>query len=515
MNTQAMPALAQALAGVLPDQSVRALMQSLGNCQQPVASRSGLNVQAPQVVDRFGQVRPGQWSPSSVPGGYLPTAQSVANVNETMNFYMVDIPPPPGFTTTPFTSNFYGGASFSFPMEQTFTTNNVFPGPTISYGGATTFSYAAGDIVNFRHAMFDSITIGGVSIYGDPVDFGSGGFGLPGGPGAPGMNGMPGMPGAAGMPGMPGAAGTPGQAGVRGRNGRHGRAGERGRDGMPAPPGAPSAGSTTNIFNIQQGGTGQSGGRPSVLNYVDGVNTYLQKVRANVAIPGEVSSADFGTVSIPQNYALSGLNATIDGSSVTISSDLQNHTITQASGLNQTALATKVVGGSVLASTSQVSIPTYSGVTISGGGSVAVHVPSSSSITFVTGVTFDPDTCSLDVTTDTLTFTVSNQSLSGFNGSLTAGSPIVVNELQSVNHSLTYQQPSYGLAFGSPVNIAVPTNLTLSGNTALNISNATLTPSANTTVLSNFTAPANTTQLLMTNAILTTTVGRAFATVLK
>lgn len=513
MNTQAMPALAQALAGVLPDQSIRALMQSLGNCQQPVASRSGLNVQAPQAVDRFGQVPPGQWSPSSVPPGYIPTAQSVADVHENTNFYMVDIPPPPGFTTTPLTSNFYDGASFSFPMEQTFTTNNVFPGPTINYGGATTFSYAAGDIVNFRHAMFDSIQIGGVTIYGDPVDFG-GGFGLPGGPGAPGMNGMPGMPGAAGMPGLPGLPGTPGAPGV-GQPGRAGRPGERGRDGLPAPPGAPVAGGpgvTNNIFNIQRGGTF---GRPGSINYVDGVNTYLQKVRANVAIPGEISVDDFETVSIPQNYSLSGINATIDGSSVTISSDLQNHTITQASGLTQAPLATKFVGGNVLPSTSQVSIPTYNGVTISGGGSVAVHVPSSSSITFVTGVTFDPDTCSLNVTTGTLNFTVSNQSLSGFNGSLTAGSPIVVNELQSVSHNLTYQQPSYHLAFGPAVNISVPTNLTLSGNTAINIANATLTPSGNTTVLSNFTAPATTHQLLMTNAILTTTVGRKITGVLK
>ena len=252
-----MPALVQALTGVLPDTAVRGILQALGNCQLPVQSRSAVSFQPPQqtiggATANFGQglIQGGQWSPAAVPPGYLPTSSEVSGaypsdvsilLNAGGGFY-ADIPRAPGFSTAPFTSNFYGGAMFSFPTEQTFNINNAFPGPTFNIGGSTTFNSIGGNTLFFKNAMFESITIGGTTIgpgTGMPT---GGGFGQPGAPGAPGTPGVPGAPGTAGMPGLPGTSGPPGApgTGTPGLPGSPGADGRDGRDGLPGPPGRPA-----------------------------------------------------------------------------------------------------------------------------------------------------------------------------------------------------------------------------------------------------------------------------------
>lgn len=531
MNTQAMPALAQALAGVLPDQSVRALMQALGNCQQPVASRGGINIQQSATTSSIGLVTPGQWSPSSVPSGYLPTSSSGGTYfpfspgPTTLNFGSsargaftpVDIPQPPGSTTNSYTSNFYGGAQFSFPIDQTFTTNNVYPGPTVNLGGATNFQFAAGDTLNFRHAMFDSLTIGGTTIYGSPITFGGGGFGLPGGPGAPGAPGMPGMPGAAGMPGMPGAAGLPGAPGV-GVPGIPGKAGQRGQDGLPGPPGQPAF--------APPGGTSGTGGGiapsfpqffvPKVLNYLAGVNVFLMPIRTKLDIPGEISNGDFTTTDIPTSYVL---NSTLDSGNLSINLSTSTTDISVPNITGATiggSVASNLTGGITITrdSSADISVPTYTGVSASysGNGKVTISfsIPSNVSIS---AISFDADTCTVSQPTATLGY--SNQSveitLPSINASLTSGSATSVPGGFTASHNLSVggsHNLTVSLQSGDADVTEVVTGVT--GSTAdINVAALKIEPGeTNQAVFTSFTAPESTEELVMTGAVLVTTQDR-------
>lgn len=510
MNTQAMPALAQALAGVLPDQSVRALMQALGNCQQPVSSRGGLNVQTPQNTNSLGLVSPGQWSPGSVPSGYLPTSSQFSQNAQYFAFLPADIPQPPGFTTAGYTANFYDGASFSFPIDQTFTVNNVFPGTTVNYGGSTNFQFAGGDTLNFRHAMFDSLTIGGTTIFGSPVTFG-GGFGLPGGPGAPGAPGVPGAPGT----GTPGTAGSPGAPGLPGRGlpGMRGVAGQRGADGLPGPPGQPAAPSE---------GGGMSGPVvvPPVLptrafSYVDGVSIFFNPIRVNLTIPGELTGDSFEVVDIPAGYTLKtdGKSGEVDTSNLTVASEIVNTTIPVAEGVELGGQLS--IEGGISFSESTVSIPTYTGVSLTGSLSVPVY-NGPASIKYVTGVTFDPDTCQLTVDYATANFSNSTKNVdaSSLTASLQSGPNIEVLQPSEPTHNLTINSSGLSASLtSSNMEIGIPSNFSISGNIGISLGeNASLSPSNETvSVVANFTPPDSTKQLVMTGAtvLLTTSRGNA------
>lgn len=528
MNTQAMPALAQALVGILPDQAVRSLMQALGNCQQPVSSRGGLDVQQPAFTNGLGLVPPGQWSPSAVPSGYLPTSSSgsrryplhsSSNYIVNQNLKLADIPNPAGFTTTQYTSNFYGGAQFSFPTDQTFTLNNVFPGPTVNYGGATNFHFAAGDTLNFRHAMFDSLTIGGTTIYGSPITFG-GGFGQPGGPGSPGSPGMPGQPGATGTPGLPGLPGTPGSPGV-GTPGRPGKPGERGRDGLPGPPGQPASSSPT-------GGAGGGGGGVTIIGapnfpgraiqYLEGVSVFLMPVRTKIDIPGTASSSDFTTTNISTGFVLNSTDAN-GSTSLNLSLATADITVPNITGVKISGTVQPALTGSltlVQDNAQDITIPTYSGVNVTGGGgSVTFGIQIPTSVT-ISEISFDPDNCTISQPTATLVTKTQNVTINlpAVTASLTSGSPITVPGGFTFNNQLTVTAGHDIKATLETGNASVTEVVTgVDASAEINLSSLSIEPSGNQAVFTGFNPPASTQELVMTGATITTSVNRKTAVV--
>ena len=521
MNTQAMPALAQALAGVLPDQSIRALMQALGNCQQPVSSRAEVNLQ-PNYSFNYnpsysggaerGLVQPGRWSPSSVPRGYIPSGSSISLNDYRSEFNtFVDIPSPPGMTIRGGVSNFYGGSQFAFPMDQTFNIQNVYPGPTMNVGGSASFTNIQGDNVVFKNAMFDSITVGGTTIYGSPISFTSnfGGIGAPGTPGAAGRAGVAGRDARPGEPGLVGAAGAPGV----GSPGNAGLPGQSGSDGLPGPPGQPA-------YAPPPSAGGGGGGIvppqfPSrVIQYLDGVTVFHQPVTKNIEIPAKLSDENFETVEIPENYSLSAENVTLDVSSLSVGvANSTAYTFKQATGTNPGILTGYTCGGTISPQGSQVSVPTYSGVKLSGTPTVSVPTANQSSITYVTGVTFDAENCSVDVDYATLSFANAEYSVNNFSATLDPGSNLSIFSLSGITHTLSYERyNTYSLVYGDEINFSVPSSLNLSGNATLSLNNQSLTPSEEKhTVFSGITPPENTEELVMVDASVLTTVSRKTA----
>jgi hypothetical protein len=129
MFTQSMPALAQALSGALPEAALRQLMQSLGNCQQPLTHRGSVNFQPPEATGAGGLARPGAWKTSDY-RDLLPNAgQDV----------FVDMPGYGGGGGITNTNN-YDGNQFSFPINQDFNYTNYFGGDTFNVAGDSTFN---------------------------------------------------------------------------------------------------------------------------------------------------------------------------------------------------------------------------------------------------------------------------------------------------------------------------------------------------------------------------------------
>lgn len=172
-----MPALASALAGDMPQQAVRALMQAIGNCNQPVAQRGGVNVQNTQrlpngIADNrtwniyeYNDILPyaGQDPLAGRPGSSIVLPNLPGHSNGDWN-----------------TSNYF--SSFSFPTNNEFSTNNLFRNVTNNFGG---------------NSFFESVTVNNIS------------FG-----GAAGRAGRDGRDGAAGRDGLTGATGQRGADGA-------------------------------------------------------------------------------------------------------------------------------------------------------------------------------------------------------------------------------------------------------------------------------------------------------------
>lgn len=135
-DTQAMPALARALTGVLPDSALRQLMQALGNCNQPFTSRAPQNFQPnEQLGNSKGVYGGGRWNPSSYQN-LLPPAGS--------NGYY-ELPGPGGWQGGSYygggvQNNNYAGNNFSLPTNQEFNLNNYYGGPTFNVAGNTEFN---------------------------------------------------------------------------------------------------------------------------------------------------------------------------------------------------------------------------------------------------------------------------------------------------------------------------------------------------------------------------------------
>lgn len=196
MFTQSSPALVNALLGTLPDNAVRALTQSLGNCNQPLTHRGAVNLQPsnpPQdgpgiYTDQLS----GQWNPADY-SSLLPNTSTAA---------AVDIP---GWDSAdgPNNRNFYGD-NFNFPTSQEFAINNYYGGPNTYVGGNTFLENAYTTNQTTVNHSVENLTV--KTINGQPV---------------------------AGPAGPPGANGENGQRGADGVNGING-IGINGRDGIAA-----------------------------------------------------------------------------------------------------------------------------------------------------------------------------------------------------------------------------------------------------------------------------------------
>jgi hypothetical protein len=192
MFTQAMPALANAMSGVMPQSAIRQLMQVLGNCNQPLEHRGPISITTNARQSERGVYDGNRWDPSqfqNIAGG-----QGIFNNN--------------AFVDSSVNNKFFREGDFLFRNDAQFTTNNL----------SQTF-------------IFNSP--GGPTFPGTP-----GGPG--GGPGGPGRDGRDGtgivVAGPAGRPGATGGAGRDGAAGAPGAPGDPGGApGQGGEDLVPAP----------------------------------------------------------------------------------------------------------------------------------------------------------------------------------------------------------------------------------------------------------------------------------------
>jgi hypothetical protein len=186
MFTQAMPALVDALRGVLPPEAIGPLTQALGNCAQPLTHRAGINLVAPAKQNQNGTYGGGPfnsaWNPASYqnlfPGG---------GVHNSANYHTaVDV----GDMSVTWQAGNRYDSQFYFPTNQVFTQNQFFGGPTLNVSGGgnidyITNQYFQGDTVEAERVNTDELN-------GDPV------AGPPGPPGAPGRDGQRGAPGAPG-----------------------------------------------------------------------------------------------------------------------------------------------------------------------------------------------------------------------------------------------------------------------------------------------------------------------------
>lgn len=183
MLTQLMPALARALGQTLGDQDLRALMQTLGNCNQPLQHRGPVNI-TPNT-------------PTSTGGGtYNSNYWDWSDYNNIINNYGGD--------------NVFNDIAFN-----SYNDNRDFRTIDLSTRLGDTFVTFVNNPPGQR---------------GEKGDRGEDGVGTPGRDGEPGERGEPGPPGLS-IVGPPGPPGSPGEDGKDGRDGLQGPA------GPPGPPG--------------------------------------------------------------------------------------------------------------------------------------------------------------------------------------------------------------------------------------------------------------------------------------
>jgi hypothetical protein len=181
--TAAMPAVTNALRGVLPPNALKQLTQALGNCNQDLTHRGNVVIQ---------------------PDGWL---------NRANNNGVFDSLPPTSREYNEYVTPYLPGDVIDSPYNNSYNTNIDYGDVITVLGGPPGADGSAG------RAGVDGVA--GVN-------------GLDGRDGSDGSDGAPGSPGAAGTAGGDGAAGPPGfpgAAGAAGRDGRDGAAGRDGRDG--------------------------------------------------------------------------------------------------------------------------------------------------------------------------------------------------------------------------------------------------------------------------------------------
>lgn len=245
MLTQAMPALASALQGVMPEAAVRQVMQALGNCNQPLEHRGPVSF---RPSDQFRQSEPGvyrggAWNPNEY--------QSLVDAPQALNNR--------GFVDTPYTQNRYGDSIYE-------TTNNHFGGDNFLLNTSAEFAS------NFFQTFFVIGQPGGGASFpnqnnfafqggSSSLSFGDTGsyYGRDGVDGAAGLNGVDGAPGANGIDGARGrdgfgVIGPAGRPGEPGRDGAVGAAGRAGVDGFAGPPGRPGRDGLAGGYDLAERG---------------------------------------------------------------------------------------------------------------------------------------------------------------------------------------------------------------------------------------------------------------------
>jgi len=249
MLTQQMPALVNALSKALPQNVIAQITQALGNCNQPITHRAGVNVQPSIASRQSAALNNDVWNPAV----FQPILPTVGQITEiiTRGPGVPGPPGAPGIVVIPgyepgSSGNNYGGSAFNFPVTNEFNINDIYGGPTTYIGGnsamvaLTTTNFTAGNaVITFMNGEPAPGTPGERGPSGPPGTPGGAGNAGPGGQdgaiGRAGREGSPGRPGSPGASGLPGGRGANGVNGINGRNGRDGRNGF----GFPGPPGRP------------------------------------------------------------------------------------------------------------------------------------------------------------------------------------------------------------------------------------------------------------------------------------
>jgi hypothetical protein len=197
MLTAAMPALTNALRGVLPPNALKQLTQALGNCNQDLTHRGNVVIQ------------PDGWLNRANNNGVFDTLPPTSReYNEYVTPYL------PG-----------GGDAINSVYNNSYNTN-------IDYGDVVTvLGGPPGSDGRDGRAGVDGVAgVNGL----DGRDGSDGSDGAPGSPSAAGAAGAAGAAAAGGAGGAAGAPGDPGAAGAAGRDGRDGAAGRDGAVGVAA-----------------------------------------------------------------------------------------------------------------------------------------------------------------------------------------------------------------------------------------------------------------------------------------
>lgn len=266
-----------------------------------------------------------------------------------------------------------------------------------------------------------------------------------------------------------------------------------------------------------------------VIQYLDGVSVFHMPIRTKLQIPEPLTSDDFTSIEIPAGYVAENATAQVALDNLSISHDNVTHTIKQPNHVRLSVTSGKigVFGNITLDSEGQetVTVPTNVTISHSGNTTLTLQQPSGSqNITFVTGVTFDPDTCSVVVNTSSVSIPTFNSTnvvassersysalLTGeSNYTLLSGGLTISHDLQT---DWVMQPTGASLDYGDDIVVTVPSNISATAGSAnLSIQNLALTPEGSHDVLAAYSGSGNTTEaLVMTDAVVLTTVGRKTA----
>jgi hypothetical protein len=321
MLTQLMPALAQAMQGISSDQAARQLMQSLGNCNQPLEHRSAVAV-SPRPRGSAGEVS-GVYLDSSQnlfgdSGPWNPTTVFGSNFSNLQNHFAYNAPGNAGSQAALY-ANTIDSRWFSEIFQ---TVANYDNRSFVDY--KTTNNHFGGD--NF---LFNNDIQFATNIF--PTEIVLGQPGSPGPPGPSGQDGVAGLAGLAGRDGVDGQAGLDGRAGDAGRNGLDGAAGIPGAAGPPGRPGIGlrgNPGAAGRPGELGQRGPAGPPGQDAVLRIVrqgGGGGGYFLKPGGAVRIdplPPTVDAEQFTvSVTVPTYKFDSGSCDVIQSGSQVITSD--------------------------------------------------------------------------------------------------------------------------------------------------------------------------------------------------